>query len=104
MDDCFPKGSSVKGKKQKMETSLRPCPPVLASIVTWNHAPFIEACIESVLQQTYPALRIVVYDNASSDGTRQVLEKYRERVELVYSPENRGFCGGHNTVISTQSD
>jgi GT2 family glycosyltransferase len=48
---------------------------------------------------------VVVYDNASSDNTRAVLEQFRGRVELIYDSENRGFCGGHNAVISkTRSD
>ncbi|HEX3720187.1 MAG TPA: glycosyltransferase family 2 protein [Verrucomicrobiae bacterium] len=80
-------------------------PTTTASVVTWNHAHCVEACIQSLLRQTCPPKEIFIYDNASADGTREVLDKFKDRVTLVYSPENKGFCGGHNFAISrTQSD
>ena len=75
-------------------------PSTVASIVTWNHAHCVAACIQSLLRQTVPLDSIFVYDNASADGTREVLEKFRGQVTLFYSPENRGFCGGHNFALS----
>jgi GT2 family glycosyltransferase len=86
------------------DIATRP-PTTTASIVTWNHAHCIESCIHSLLRQTCPLESVFIYDNASADGTREVLEKFRDRVTLFYSPENRGFCGGHNSAISrTASD
>jgi GT2 family glycosyltransferase len=80
-------------------------PTTTASVVTWNHRHCIEACILSLLGQTSPPDLIFIYDNASSDGTRDVLERFKTRATLFYSPENRGFCGGHNFAISrTASD
>jgi GT2 family glycosyltransferase len=80
-------------------------PTTTASVVTWNHAHCIEACVGSLLRQTCPLESIFIYDNASADGTAGVLETFRDRVGLFYSPENRGFCGGHNFAISrTASD
>jgi GT2 family glycosyltransferase len=80
-------------------------PTTTASIVTWNHAHCIEACILSLLRQTVPPSEIFLYDNASADGTRDVTDRFKGNVTLFYSPENRGFCGGHNFAISrTKSD
>jgi GT2 family glycosyltransferase len=75
-------------------------PTTTASVVTWNHAHCIEACVLSLLRQTCPPHEIFIYDNGSVDDTRKVLEPFKDRVTLFYSPENRGFCGGHNFVIS----
>jgi GT2 family glycosyltransferase len=83
-----------------VEKSLDQTSIVTVSIVTWNHAHCIAACLESVLRQTVRPAGIVVYDNASTDGTAPVLEKFKDRVRLIFSAENRGFCGGHNAVIS----
>jgi GT2 family glycosyltransferase len=83
-----------------VEKSLDQTSNVTVSIVTWNHAHCIAACLQSVLRQTVRPAAIVVYDNASTDGTVAVLEKFKGRVPVICSPENRGFCGGHNAVIS----
>jgi GT2 family glycosyltransferase len=96
MEDCFVSGAG--------DIARRP-PTTTASIVTWNHAYCVDACIRSLLRQTCTPNSIFIYDNASADGTREVLEKFKDRVTLFYSPENRGFCGGHNFALSrTRSD
>jgi GT2 family glycosyltransferase len=80
-------------------------PTTTASVVTWNHAHCVEACIHSLLRQTCPPNSIFLYDNASADGTREVIERFKDRATIFFSPENRGYCGGHNFAISgTQSD
>src|SRR5665213_4287843 len=77
----------------------------IASIVTWNHAHCVEACISSLLAQSRPLDQIIVWDNASSDGTCDVLAKFHGRLKVIQSQENKGFCGGHNPVIAqTSSD
>jgi GT2 family glycosyltransferase len=83
-----------------VELSATQNPNVTVSIVTWNHAHCIEACLQSVLRQSAPTAGIFVYDNASDDGTVTVLEKFEDRVQVIRSTENRGFCGGHNAVIA----
>src|ERR1043166_890067 len=78
---------------------------VVASIVSWNHAHCVEGAIRSLLEQTCPPKEVVVYDNASTDQTRRILGKFGQRIRVIQSPENRGFCGGHNAVIdATESD
>jgi GT2 family glycosyltransferase len=57
------------------------------------------------LRQTHAPNEIFVYDNASRDETSKVLARFKDCITLFLSPENRGFCGGHNFAISqTQSD
>jgi GT2 family glycosyltransferase len=82
---------------------LTPTPKVTVSIVTWNHAHCIEACLQSLLRQSVPAAEIFLYDNASADGTVPLLEKLTGTIQLIRSPENRGFCGGHNAVLARSS-
>ena len=89
----------------KLETAALNHLSVTASVVTWNHAHCIQACLESLLKQTHKELEIIVSDNASSDTTRDILERFKGRVRIVLNSENRGFCGGHNPVIAqTKSD
>jgi GT2 family glycosyltransferase len=75
-------------------------PLVSICVITWNHAIDIEACILSILGQTYNQTELIVVDNASSDNTRSILLRYAERAKLVFNPENRGYCQGNNQAIS----
>jgi hypothetical protein len=61
------------------------------SIVTpsYQHAPFLEAAIESVLDQEYPKLEYIVADGGSTDGTLDILRKYQSRLRW-FSERDRG--------------
>jgi GT2 family glycosyltransferase len=72
---------------------------VSVSIVTWNHAACIEACLESLLRQTHAPLEILVADNGSTDGTPAVLEKYAGRIAIRRNDRNLGFCAAHNALL-----
>lgn len=73
---------------------------VSAVITTYNSASSIEACLNSLLRQRYQPLEVVVVDNASSDGTRDVLEKFRERARIVLNQQNVGFAAAQNQGFS----
>ena len=75
---------------------------VLLSIVTWNSAAVIEACLASVLAQTPADFAVWVVDNASADDTCArvaALAATDARVRLHALPRNTGFCGGHNYAL-----
>jgi hypothetical protein len=71
------------------------------SVVTpsYNQGQYIEETILSVLNQNYPNLQYIVADGASTDGTREILERYRDRIDvLIIEPDegqtqaiNKGF-------------
>ena len=56
-------------------------PTVAVTIVTFNSARFIAQCLQYVLEQDYPALEIVVVDNASSDKTPAILGEFEHQGE-----------------------
>jgi glycosyltransferase involved in cell wall biosynthesis len=71
------------------------------SIVTisYNQARFLERALRSVLEQDYPELEYVVIDPGSTDGSRDIIERYRHRItRVIYEPDagpadglNKGF-------------
>jgi len=71
------------------------------SIVTisYNQAQFLEQCIESVLQQSYPDIEYIVVDPGSTDGSRGIIERYRSEIsKIIFEPDagpadglNKGF-------------
>ena len=75
----------------------------LVSVVipTYNRAYCIERAIDSVLAQTHQALDIVVIDDGSSDGTRDLFENTRldDRIRYVYQ-ENQGVSAARNHGLS----
>jgi teichuronic acid biosynthesis glycosyltransferase TuaG len=67
-------------------------------IPVYNHQEFIGKAIESVLQQNYQELEIIVVDDGSTDQTRMVLQNYIPRVRYIYK-NNGGTSSALNTGI-----
>src|SRR5882724_4026015 len=76
---------------------------VSVTIVTYNSGRFIKRCLESVLEQKYPNLEIIVVDNASTDGTADILEQFTEQCQIHYNDENIGFAAAQNQAIGLAS-
>ena len=73
---------------------------VSVTIVTFNSGRFIRRCLESVLDQDYPRFEIIVIDNASGDGTTDILEQFEGRCRIMYNQENAGFAAAQNQAIA----
>ena len=73
---------------------------VSVTIVTYNSGRFIKRCLESVLEQKYSNMEVVVIDNASTDGTVDLLEQFAEQCRIYYNDENLGFAAAQNQAIS----
>ena len=58
-------------------------PTVSVIIPTYNRAKFLPVAIESVLNQTYPYVEIIVIDDGSTDNTKAVLEKYKNKIRYL---------------------
>src|SRR5271155_5818484 len=73
---------------------------VSVTLVTYNSGRFIKRCLESVLEQKYPNLEVIVIDNASTDGTVDLLEQFSETCQIHYNDENIGFAAAQNQAIA----
>src|ERR1700740_2877252 len=76
---------------------------ISVTIVTYNSGRFIKRCLESVLAQKYPHKEIIVVDNASTDGTIDILEQFEGRCQVYYNEENAGFAAAQNQAIKLSS-
>ncbi|WP_420317641.1 glycosyltransferase family 2 protein [Ekhidna sp.] len=76
---------------EQREHVLRCC----TIIVTYNGAKWINKCLETLFQSSYPT-EIIVIDNGSTDQTIPLLEKFGEKIQLIKTGENLGFGGANN--------
>lgn len=59
----------------------------------YNHAPYLKLRIDSILEQTYPNLELIILDDFSTDNSKDVIESYRNnpKVKLIdYNITNSG--------------
>jgi len=57
-------------------------------IVVYNRKDIIEKAINSYLQQSYPNIEIIVIDNASSDGSDEIIKKYEDKITSIKNEKN----------------
>ncbi|RXF71617.1 glycosyltransferase family 2 protein [Arcticibacter tournemirensis] len=75
--------------------------PLLSVItVVFNNAANIERTVLSVINQTYPNIEYIIIDGASSDGTLNVIEKYRDRIAVVMSETDKGIYDAMNKGLA----
>lgn len=60
---------------------------------------FLRECVASALQQTYPERRVLVVDNGSTDGSRDLVRHEFPEVRLLALPENLHFARGSNAGL-----
>ncbi len=80
-------------------------PSVTCVIGAYNHAAYVEEALESAFAQTYSNLRIVIFDDASTDNTQQVIRNYlssngQDHVPFIAHHANLGLCASLNEVLA----
>ena len=71
-------------------------PEISIIIVTWNGRQHLDACLTAVAAQHGVDAETILVDNASSDGTTDLVRTHYPWVRLVSLDRNHGFAGGNN--------
>ena len=65
-------------------------PSVVVVIPNWNGEDFLAECLDSLVRQSYPYLKILVVDNGSQDRSLEILEHFGA-VEVIRLDRNYGL-------------
>lgn len=85
-------------------TSVRePCrsrPLVTVIVPVWNGERYLRESLKSILEQTYAPIELIVMDDASTDGTQEILESYGTALRYCRQASTRGIYGNANDGIA----
>jgi GT2 family glycosyltransferase len=74
-------------------------PLVYIIVLNYNGLRWIGDCFDALLATDYPNFRVMLVDNASSDGSVQMARDRYPQVEVIINPANYGFSEGNNVGI-----
>ncbi|MBV5327753.1 MAG: glycosyltransferase family 2 protein [Chlorobium sp.] len=77
-------------------------PKVTVVIVNWNGEQFLERCLAALMAQTVKPQEIILVDNASSDGSVDIVRRFPS-VRIFAQDSNTGFACGNNLAIKAVS-
>jgi len=71
-------------------------------VATYNGEKYLKAQIDSILNQTYDNIRIVISDDNSTDGTRDILKQYEtdDRITVFYQESNLGYIKNFEFLLN----
>lgn len=81
-------------------------PLVSVYLTTRNRLKLLKRAINSVLNQTYQNIELIVVDDASNDGTRDYLRELSStngKVKAIFNENNLGACVGRNRAIAASN-
>ena len=72
-------------------------------VAVYNAAPYLRACLDSILHQSVDELQILCVDDASTDDSAQILSEYAardKRVEVIRLDRNQGQASARNVALT----
>jgi glycosyltransferase involved in cell wall biosynthesis len=83
---------------------MKNLPLVTVYITNYNYGKFIKQSIESVLNQTYSNIELIIIDDGSTDESKEIINHYKvnPNVNIVFQ-ENRGLNASNNVALALAS-
>lgn len=74
------------------------------SVVNWNTKTLLDQCLSSVYDTTHGMeFEVIVVDNASSDGSVEMVRQKHPHVRLIENTDNRGFAAANNQAYGVSA-
>ncbi len=75
-------------------------PRISIVTISFNQGQFLEGAIQSVINQDYSNIEYIVVDSGSTDGSREIIERYRNRIDKIVFEPDQGPADGLNKGFS----
>ncbi len=75
-------------------------PRITVILAVWNGAATLTRALQSVWEQTYPAVEVVVMDGGSADGTADILRAHTDKIACWESAPDRGIYHAWNKALA----
>ena len=86
-----------KIKNSKIYDKLNSDSPIISLITcTKNSGKYLEECLQSIQNQTYKNFQHIIIDGDSTDNTSQIIEKYRDQIDVLISEKDKGIYDAFN--------
>src|SRR5688572_14043909 len=81
-------------------------PTLSVAISNYNHAHYLPDALEAILSQSYPAMEVIVIDDASTDNSVDVIERFARQnrsLRLIRNSSNMGVLHNANKLLGMVS-
>ena len=79
-------------------------PSIAVVVVNWNSDQYLKKCLQNLKDQTLPPARVLVVDNASTDGSMDGLRQKFSDWEFIHLEKNTGFAAANNLAVHQAAD
>lgn len=93
----------VSSRTESLGLAKMANPLISVVIPNWNGKKFLAGCLDSLKEQTYEPIEVVIVDNGSKDGSVEYLKENYPYVKLVTFPVNTGFSPAVNAGIKAST-
>lgn len=75
--------------------------PLVSIVITnYNYGQYLREAIESALSQTYQNIEIILIDDASTDDSRKIYNKYHDKIRIIEHKKNKGIVFSRNEALN----
>lgn len=85
------------------DASIVSYPLVSVICLCYNQGAYVQQALQSVISQTYPSVELIIADDASTDGSRAIIERFAQdhpHTQLILNDDNQGNCQTFNKALA----
>ena len=74
-------------------------PKISVIVAVYNTSKYIKRCLDSLLNQTYKNIEIIVIEDGSTDNSKDILDEYKNTCKIFYNEKNSGLAYSRNVGL-----